>query len=178
MNLTTTDGGAAVGMTAFKLIGISLAQGSEYTLHWCMAKINAVPHIAETLQQHVISAIYSLSIRSTSTTPTHSKQYHTSEDIKLIKCLSDIICQVCKIKHILSVFYYTICGAVCFQFTHFLCDHWENIYLCLIIIIKSEVWIITHCLGLGHETMVSAVCLSIFLHNVHEMTTVTNISKL
>ena len=34
--------------------------------------------------------------------------------------------------------------------------------LCLIIIIKSEVWTITHCLGLGHETMVSAVCLSIF----------------
>ena len=40
----------------------------------------------------------------------------------------------------------------------------ERIYrLCLIIIIKLEVWTITHCLGLGHETMVSAVCLSIFL---------------
>ena len=40
----------------------------------------------------------------------------------------------------------------------------ERIYiLCLIIIIKSEVWTITHCLGLGHETMVSAVCLSTFL---------------
>ena len=40
----------------------------------------------------------------------------------------------------------------------------ERLYiLCLIIIIKSEVWTITHCLGLGHETMVSAVCLSIFL---------------
>ena len=40
----------------------------------------------------------------------------------------------------------------------------EIIYiLCLIIIIKSEVWTITHCLGLGHETMVCAVCLSIFL---------------
>ena len=39
----------------------------------------------------------------------------------------------------------------------------ERIYmLCLIIIIKSEVWT-THCLGLGHETMVCAVCLSIFL---------------
>ena len=39
----------------------------------------------------------------------------------------------------------------------------ERIYiLCLIIIIKSEVWTITHCLGLGHETMMSAVCLSIF----------------
>ena len=40
----------------------------------------------------------------------------------------------------------------------------EIIYiLCLIIIIKSEVWTITHCLRLGHETMVCAVCLSIFL---------------
>ena len=40
----------------------------------------------------------------------------------------------------------------------------ERIYiLCLIIIIKSEVWTIAHCLGLGHETMVCAVCLSIFL---------------
>ena len=40
----------------------------------------------------------------------------------------------------------------------------ERIYiLCLIIIIKSEVWTIAHCLGLGHETMVSAVCLSVFL---------------
>ena len=42
----------------------------------------------------------------------------------------------------------------------------ERIYiLCLIIIIKSELWTITHCLGLGHETMVSAVCLSIFLEH-------------
>ena len=40
----------------------------------------------------------------------------------------------------------------------------ERIYiLCLIIIIKSEVWTITHCLGLSHETMVCTVCLSIFL---------------
>ena len=40
----------------------------------------------------------------------------------------------------------------------------KRIYiLCLIIIIKSEVWTITHYLGLGHETMICAVCLSIFL---------------
>ena len=51
-----------------------------------------------------------------------------SEDSELIKYLSDIVCRVCKIKHILSVTHYTICGAVCFQFTHFLCDDWENIY--------------------------------------------------
>ena len=51
----------------------------------------------------------------------------------------------------------------------------EYIYiyiLCLIIIIETEVWTITHCLGLGHETMVSAVCLSIFLCNW--LTTIKN----
>ena len=86
-----------------------------------------------------------------------------SEDIEPIKCLSDIFCRVCKIKHILLVLHYTICGVVCFQFTHFPCDDWENIYLCLIIIIKSEVWTITNYLGLGHEAMVCAVCLHVFL---------------
>ena len=29
--------------------------------------------------------------------------------------------------------------------------------------VSSEVWTITHCLGLGHKTMVCAVCLSVFL---------------
>ena len=68
-----------------------------------------------------------------------------------------------KMRHILSVIHYTIRGAVCFQFTHFLVMI-ERIYiLCLIIIIQSEVWAITHCLGLGHETMVYAVCLFVFL---------------
>ena len=39
---------------------------------------------------------------------------------------------------------------------------WECV-LYLIIIIKSKVWIVNHCLGLGHETMVCAVCLNMFL---------------
>ena len=40
----------------------------------------------------------------------------------------------------------------------------ERVYIfCLIITIKSEVWPITHCLGLGHETMVCVISLSIFL---------------
>ena len=62
-------------------------------------------------------------------TPSH---YHhcanLSEYVELIKCLSDIFCRVCKIRHILSVIHYTICGAVCFQFIRFPCDDWENIY--------------------------------------------------
>ena len=93
-------------------------------------------------------------------TPSH---YHHcanfSEDIELIKCQSDIFCRVCKIKHIFSVFHHTIYEAVCFQFTHFPCDDWENI----IIIIKSEVWTIVHCLGFGHEIMVCTVCLYILM---------------
>ena len=52
-----------------------------------------------------------------------------SEDIELIKCLSDIFCRVCKTKHILSVIHYMIYGAVCFQRSHFPCDDWENIYI-------------------------------------------------
>ena len=73
------------------------------------------------------------------------------------KCVSEI-------KHILSLIHHKKFRAVCFQFTHFLCDDWENICIfCLIIIIKPEVWTITHCLGLCHETIVCAVCLSIFL---------------
>ena len=63
------------------------------------------------------------------TTPSH---YHhsanLSEDIELIKCLSDIFVEcVSKIKHILSVIHYIIYGAVCFQFSHLPCDDWENI---------------------------------------------------
>ena len=42
-----------------------------------------------------------------------------SKDIELI---------MSKIRHILSVIHYTICGAVCFQFNHFPFDDWENIY--------------------------------------------------
>ena len=47
---------------------------------------------------------------------------------QLTWCLSDIFCQVCQIKHILSVIHCTIYGAVCFQFTSFPCDVWENLY--------------------------------------------------
>ena len=67
---------------------------------------------------------------SLSITPSHHHHHcaNLSEDIVLIKCLSDIFCRVVsKIRHIISVIHYTIRRAVCFQFTHFPCD-WENIY--------------------------------------------------
>ena len=78
--------------------------------------------------------------------------------IYFVECVS-------KIRHIPSIIHYTVRGAVCFQFTHFVVMI-ERIYiLCLVIIIKSEVWTITHCLGLGRETMVCAVCLFVFFLN-------------
>ena len=76
--------------------------------------------------------------------------------IHFVECVS-------KIEHVLLVIHYSIYGAVCFQLTQFRRDGWENMLLCPIVIIKSEVWTTIHCLELGHETMVCAVCLFIFL---------------
>ena len=87
--------------------------------------------------QIVIVCLYS--------TPSH---YHhcanLSEDIEHINaCQTYFVECVSKIKHILLVIHftihYTICRAVCFQFTHSPCDDGENIYTLsyLIIIIKS-----------------------------------------
>ena len=59
--------------------------------------------------------------------------------------------------------HYTMCGAVCFSLPISIVMIERIHILCLIIIIKSEVWTITQCLGFGHETMVCTVCLSIFL---------------
>ena len=81
-----------------------------------------------------------------------------------IKCPSDIFCRVCKIKHTSQLSMMQYMGLCVFSLRiSFVMI--ERIYIpCLIIIvIKSEVWTIIHCLGLGHETMVCALCLAIFL---------------
>ena len=57
---------------------------------------------------------------------------------------------------------YNIWGCV-FSVNPFTLWWWREYTLCLIIIIKSEVWTIIHCLGFGHETMVCAVCISLIL---------------
>ena len=72
-------------------------------------------------------------------TPSHCHHCaNLSEGIELIKWLSDIFCRVCKIKHILSVIHYTICGAVCLQFPHFYCDDWDNIYIYFVSLSSSN----------------------------------------
>ena len=82
---------------------------------------------------------------------------HWACQIQFVECVS-------KIKHIsqLSIIQYV--GLCVFSLLTSFVMIGRIYILCLIIIIKSEVWTITHCLGLGHETMVCAVCLSIFFH--------------
>ena len=96
------------------------------------------------------------------TTPSHYADL--SESIELLNACQvyDAEC-VSKIKTILSIiFIFTIWGCVSSAYPIILWWSRECV-LYLIIIIKPEVWTINHCLGLGHETMVCAVCLTMFL---------------
>ena len=96
-------------------------------------------------------------------TPSH---YHhcvnLSEGIELACQIYFVEC-VSKIKQMFSVIHYTICGAVCFQFTHSSCGDWENIYT--LSYYQHQIGSMNYnpFLGLGHDTMVCAVCLSMFL---------------
>ena len=63
---------------------------------------------------------YTVSLSSLCTLIWRHWTYKTPQ-IYFVECVSNI-------KHILSVIHFTIYGAVCFQFTHFSCDDWENIY--------------------------------------------------
>ena len=56
---------------------------------------------------------------------------YNSCQIYFVECVS-------KIKHILSIIHYTLCGAVCFQFIHFPCDDWENIYIYTYFVLLSS----------------------------------------
>ena len=65
--------------------------------------------------------------------PTAVAQGHQHQQYRSVDCLWYVIKvhwhnKIYKIKHILSFTHYTLCGAVCFQFTHSPCDDWENIY--------------------------------------------------
>ena len=103
------------------------------------------------------------------TLPNYHHYADLSEGIELLKCLPGTFCLECvsKIKPILSIICHAIHGAVRIQLTHFSYDDLRIRVLYFIIIIKSEVWPVCHCLGLGHETVVCAVCRFIFLSHTH-----------
>ena len=72
---------------------------------------------------------------------------------------------VSKIKPIISLSC-NIRGCVCSAFPFILWWLWKYVYLYLIIITKSQVWPICYNLVSGHEKVVCAVCLSIFLCHI------------
>ena len=85
--------------------------------------------------------------------------------IELIKCSSGICCIVCfsyDWNYSRNYLSFNVWGCVSSAYPIRLSWLWKCV-LHVIIIIKSEVWIINHCLGLGHETMVCAVVLTMFL---------------
>ena len=88
------------------------------------------------------------------------------EGTELIKCLSDVyyvssMCLRWDQFSQLSLMQYI--GMSVFSSPIYLMMIAGRYVLAVIIIINSQVWPIFHCLGLGHETMVCAVCLDVFL---------------
>ena len=72
-----------------------------------------------------------------------------------------ILSNMCLRRSILSTTCYAIYGTVCFSFS---CTFLMilRLFVLIIIVIKSETWIHSHCSGLGHETMVYVVYLAMF----------------
>ena len=99
------------------------------------------------------------------TLPHYHSYADLSEVIDFLTCLSGIFCHDCvsKIKSVLSIILYSYMGLCIFSLSIFLMMIAKIRVLYLITIIKSEVWPICHCLGLGHKTMVFVACLSMFL---------------
>ena len=89
---------------------------------------------------------------------------YLSEDITLIKCLSNIFCRVwVRLSTISQLSILQYMGLCVFNLPISLVTIKRIYILCLIIIIKLKVWSIIHCLGLGHGTMICVVCLSLYI---------------
>ena len=103
------------------------------------------------------------------TLPHYHHNADLSESIKQLRCLSDIFSSMClrlgQFSQLSFMQYVGLCG---FSSPIVLMMIVRIPFLDLIIIIKSEVWPVCHCLGLSHETMVlvCSVCISIFLSSV------------
>ena len=66
-------------------------------------------------------------------------------------------------KSIFSIIFYTECGPSVFRLPVYFLETVEISARRLIIVIKWEIWIISHCLGLRHETIGYTVCLALLL---------------
>ena len=88
------------------------------------------------------------------------------EGIELIKCLRYLSSVWVRLSIFsqLSILRYVVLCVVSLPISLVMIEIIYIYILCLIIIIKSEIWSIIHCLGLARKTMICIVCLSIFLY--------------
>ena len=99
------------------------------------------------------------------TLPHYDHHADVSEGIELLKCLSGtFLWSVCvRLSQFSQLSFMQYMGLCVFSLPIYLMMIVRIGVLYLIFNIKSEVWPVCHCLWLGNETLVCAVCLSIFL---------------
>ena len=135
---------------------ISRGHGDLFFYYWCA--VYGICNWSDTLW-HVgrirLFATYTFSLSSL------CKFFLTTK--MRVSCMLPSVCL--RLRHSLNYILYNIWSFVLSTCPILLWWSWECV-LYLIIIIKSEAWSVNHRLGLGHETMVRAVCLTMFLSNV------------
>ena len=72
----------------------------------------------------------------------------------------------CRIKSVLLIIFMHYMGLCVFSLSISLVMIVKICVLYLIIIIKMEIWMIYHCLGLGHEIMLCSLCLALLLSSL------------
>ena len=89
----------------------------------------------------------------------HHQYADMSEGIEYIKCVSDIFCSgVTKLSKFFNLSFMQFMGLRVFSLRSAFRMIVRIYVLYLIISMKREVWVIIHCLGLGHATIISTPC--------------------
>ena len=131
--------------TAASITTVQFVMSSNYWVHYGLKVIFVCVHII---------------------LPHHHNYVDISESTEHIKCLSSIFCHPRSMCLRLNQFYQLssmqYMGLCVFSLPISLVMMVRIYELYLIIIIKLEVWITSHCFGLDHETMVCAVFLTMF----------------
>ena len=106
------------------------------------------------------------------TLPPYHHYADVSDGIKFIKCFwgTFLLSSCLGLSQFSQLFVKQYMGLCVFSSSIFLMMIVKIRILYLIVIIKPDVWPVCHCLGLSHETMVCAVCLSIFLSCIFDKT--------
>ena len=105
---------------------------------------------------HLIYICFYLSVSKYHQTYLKALNISNASQVYSIKCVSKIN----------SVPLYAIYGSVLFQLPHFSCDDFDNMYTLSHYCHQIKIWIISHCLRLGHEIVPCTICPAIFFGSI------------